>query len=81
MPRTLVELSRAMPDVRLIPHAVTPAGFESQTWWLSPLAMRNLVAEYVKFLPSAARLALQLAVTPFESGPVATANGNIDRKT
>jgi uncharacterized SAM-binding protein YcdF (DUF218 family) len=81
MPRTLVELSRAMPDVRLIPHAVTPAGFETQTWWWSPLAMRNLVAEYVKFLPSAARLALQLAVTPFERGSVATANGNNDRKT
>jgi uncharacterized SAM-binding protein YcdF (DUF218 family) len=81
MPRTLVELSRAMPGVRLIPHAVTPAGFETQSWWRSPLALRNLVAEYVKFLPSAARLALHRAVNPFESGPFATIDPNLDRKT
>jgi hypothetical protein len=43
--------------------------------------MRNLVAEYVKFLPSAARFALHRVVTPFDSGSVATVNSAHDPNT
>lgn len=81
MPRTLVELSRTLPHVRLVPHIVTPATFDTEAWWLSPVTMRNLFAEYVKFLPSAARFALHRAATPFDSGSIATANGAHDAKT
>ena len=81
MPRTLVELSRTLPAVRLIPHTVTPVSFNTEAWWLSPVTMRNLVAEYVKFLPSAVRFALHRAVTPFGSGAVATANGGDGSRT
>jgi uncharacterized SAM-binding protein YcdF (DUF218 family) len=81
MPRTLVELSRTLPDVRFIPHTVTPDTFDTEAWWLSPVTIRNLVAEYVKFLPSAARFALHRAVTPFDNGSVATAPGEHDPKT
>jgi uncharacterized SAM-binding protein YcdF (DUF218 family) len=80
MPRTLVELSQTLPEVRLIPHTVTPVAFETEAWWLSPLTMRNLVAEYIKFLPSAARYALNRVIPPFDSSPVATANGHYDSK-
>jgi uncharacterized SAM-binding protein YcdF (DUF218 family) len=75
MPRSLVELSRAMPETRLIPHTVTPTVFDTEAWWLSPVTMRNLVAEYVKFLPSAARFALHRVLTPFENGSVAAVDG------
>jgi uncharacterized SAM-binding protein YcdF (DUF218 family) len=71
MPRSLVELSRYLPDTRLVPHPVTPTVFETEAWWLSPVTLRNLVAEYIKFLPSAARFALHRAMTPFENGSVA----------
>ncbi len=81
MPRTLVELSRTLPNVRLIPHIVTPTAFDTEAWWLSPVTMRNLIAEYVKFLPSAARFALHRVVTPFDSGSIATANGAHDPRT
>lgn len=81
MPRTLVELSRTLPNVRLIPHVVTPATFDTDAWWLSPVTMRNLVAEYVKFLPSAARFALHRVVTPFDNGSIAAASGTRDAKT
>ncbi len=81
MPRTLVELSRTLPEVRFIPHTVTPDTFDTEAWWLSPVTMRNLVAEYVKFLPSAARFALHRAVAPFDSGSVANAPGDPGSKT
>lgn len=76
MPRTLVELSRITPEVSLIPHTVTPMAFDTEAWWLSPVTMRNLVAEYVKFLPSAARYALHRVVAPAGSGSLAAANGD-----
>jgi len=81
MPRTLVELSRTLPNVRLIPHVVTPTTFDTEAWWLSPVTMRNLVAEYVKFLPSAARFAFHRVVTPFDNGSIATVNGAHDPNT
>jgi uncharacterized SAM-binding protein YcdF (DUF218 family) len=81
MPRTLVELSRTLPDVRLIPHTVTPDTFDTEAWWLSPVTMRNLLTEYVKFLPSAARFALHRVVSPFDSGSLANAPGGPDFKT
>lgn len=72
MPRTLVELSRVMPaGTKLIPHTVIPRTFSTDAWWLSPLTARNLVAEYLKFLPSAARFAFHQALTPFDAGSVA----------
>lgn len=75
MPRTLVELSRTLSNLRIIPHTVTPTVFDTEAWWLSPLTMRNLVAEYVKFLPSAARYALHWASSPFGGEPITTADG------
>ena len=81
MPRTLVELSRTLPNIRLVPHTVTPEIFDTEAWWLSPVTVRNLVAEYVKFLPSAARFALHRVVTPFESDSVANAPGDPASKT
>lgn len=81
MPRTLVELSRTLSHLRIIPHTVTPTVFDTEAWWLSPLTMRNLVAEYVKFLPSAARYALHWASSPFASRPIETANGGLSPRS
>jgi uncharacterized SAM-binding protein YcdF (DUF218 family) len=53
MPRSLIELSRMMPGTALIPFPVTPRSLASEPWWLSPTSARTLIAEYLKFLPSA----------------------------
>lgn len=59
MPRGLAELSLAMPDRTLIPHAVTPRSFPVSGWWLHVATTRILFREYLKYLPAAARLSAQ----------------------
>jgi uncharacterized SAM-binding protein YcdF (DUF218 family) len=56
MPRTLVELRRAMPEAGFIPHRVMTAKFQSQRWWQNLGTARLLLSEYIKIIPSAARL-------------------------
>jgi uncharacterized SAM-binding protein YcdF (DUF218 family) len=56
MPRSLLELRRAMPGITLIPHPVIPARFKIESWWTNPGTARLMVTEYVKLIPSAARL-------------------------
>ena len=55
MPRSLTELSRAMPDVTLVPYPVIPGRFKATEWWSDGFTARVLLAEYAKLLPSAAR--------------------------
>jgi uncharacterized SAM-binding protein YcdF (DUF218 family) len=55
MPRSLTELARAMPGVILMPYAVVPTRFKPERWWMDGFTTRVLLAEYAKFLPSAAR--------------------------
>jgi uncharacterized SAM-binding protein YcdF (DUF218 family) len=58
MPRSLTELGRAMPGVLLLPHPVIPDRLNARRWWTDAFTARVLLAEYVKFLPSAARYGL-----------------------
>lgn len=55
MPRSLIELGRAMPQVALLPHPVVSRNFRTERWWLHAGSSRLLLSEYMKFLPSAAR--------------------------
>jgi uncharacterized SAM-binding protein YcdF (DUF218 family) len=74
MPRSLAELARVMPDTELIPHPVVPESLRQKSWWLNRTALRILVAEYVKFLPAAARLVAARGVGPWYSAPVTSAS-------
>jgi uncharacterized SAM-binding protein YcdF (DUF218 family) len=56
MPRSLAELSLALPTTRLIPHPIVTKGFPERRWWLNPSVTRVLLSEYLKFLPAAAYL-------------------------
>jgi uncharacterized SAM-binding protein YcdF (DUF218 family) len=58
MPRSLAELSIALPSARLVPHPIVPNGFPASGWWLHASVTRVLLSEYLKFLPSAAQLTL-----------------------
>jgi len=73
MPRSLVELGRVMPGVELIPYPVASGHFRDGLWWTKPVVLRLLVAEYLKFLPSAARYAVVRLVDSLDTRAVATA--------
>lgn len=59
MPRALVELSHAMPDIELIPFAVVGDKWREEPWWLGGSTLRLVLSEYVKYL--AAKLRVHLA--------------------
>ena len=69
MPRSLLELSRALPGAKLIPHAVMPKSLRVERWWLHRTTVRVLFSEYLKFLPSAARYAASRFVGGWGKGP------------
>lgn len=71
MPRSLAELSLAMPAVQLIPHPVVPNNFPPSRWWLHPAVARTLVSEYIKFLPAAAHLTVARLLHPGTASSVA----------
>ncbi|MGI9421732.1 MAG: YdcF family protein [Hyphomicrobiaceae bacterium] len=73
MPRSLTELALAMPKVRLIPHPVKPDIFLAKPWWMHGENARILAQEYLKFLPSAASLAVNRILKPGASA--ASMNG------
>lgn len=73
MPRTMTELGRAMPEVTLIPYRVFSSTVVTQRWWTHPMTVRILLSEYVKFIPSAARLAISRLVR--SDGAVALKKG------
>lgn len=68
MPRGLAELSMEMPGVRLVPRPVTPTSLRTRAWWLHFGTTRVLLAEYVKFLGTAARLTVARFGRPIEGG-------------
>ncbi|HUH83644.1 MAG TPA: YdcF family protein [Stellaceae bacterium] len=65
MPRSLLEFSRAMPDMRIIANPVFPENVKQERWWAWPGTAMLILAEYNKYL-----LALARAVVPWhaESG-------------
>jgi uncharacterized SAM-binding protein YcdF (DUF218 family) len=56
MPRTLIELRQAIPDVELLPYPVKAPRLETQ-WWRDSRTSWVLCKEYLKFITAAARFA------------------------
>jgi uncharacterized SAM-binding protein YcdF (DUF218 family) len=50
MPRSLLELNRAMPDVEIIAHPVFPDEVSQEHWWASRSTVLLLASEYGKYL-------------------------------
>lgn len=48
MERSLLELSRAMPDVELVPYAVRGVDLDTERWWADASNVRVLAGEFVK---------------------------------
>ena len=58
MPRAIVELSHAMPDIALIPFAVVADKWRDEPWWTSGATVRLLLSEYVKYVAAKVRVRL-----------------------
>jgi len=58
MPRAIVELSHAMPDITLIPFAVVGDKWRGEPWWSSGATFRLVLSEYVKYVAAAVRVHL-----------------------
>ncbi|MCO5132544.1 MAG: YdcF family protein [Xanthobacteraceae bacterium] len=58
MPRAIVEMSHAMPDIDLIPFAVVSDRWRDEPWWTNGAAMRLLLSEYVKYVAAEVRVRL-----------------------
>ncbi len=78
MPRTLIEYARAMPYVRLIPHAVLSPNFHIESWWSHDGTRRLLFTEYVKYLNALTKYVGALAATSagFGGAPASPASIN-----
>ena len=50
MPRTLIEFSRAMPGMKLVPFGVVSPNVKVEDWWSHAATRKLLLSEYVKYL-------------------------------
>jgi uncharacterized SAM-binding protein YcdF (DUF218 family) len=55
MPRSLVELGRALPNVELIPFAVVHKNLPVEVWWTHPRTAVLLAYEYAKYVRASLR--------------------------
>jgi uncharacterized SAM-binding protein YcdF (DUF218 family) len=65
MPRTMLELENALPQVEKHFYAVVPSSIDTAAWWRDEVATRLLMLEYLKFIAAWGR-------TRFESDPEAS---------
>jgi uncharacterized SAM-binding protein YcdF (DUF218 family) len=59
MPRAIVEMSHAMPDISLTPFAVVGDKWREEPWWTSSATFRLLLWEYVKYVAAELRVRLE----------------------
>ncbi len=50
MPRSLLELRRALPDAVIVPHPVFPGHVDTDGWWRRPRTALLIASEYSKYL-------------------------------
>ena len=55
IPRSLLEFSRAMPDVTIIANPVFPENVKQDRWWAWPGTASLIIGEYDKYLMALAR--------------------------
>jgi uncharacterized SAM-binding protein YcdF (DUF218 family) len=55
MPRAVLEMSHAMPDVALIPYAVVGEKWREEPWWEGGATFRLVLSEYLKYIAAGAR--------------------------
>jgi hypothetical protein len=59
MPRAIVEMTHAMPEVELVPFSVIGDKWREEPWWTSASTLRLLLSEYVKYIAAEVRVRLE----------------------
>jgi uncharacterized SAM-binding protein YcdF (DUF218 family) len=62
MPRSMAELSRQLPDVRLIAFPVVTEKLRAEPWWTSPPIAKLLLSEFLKYMLAQVRMRLEPAL-------------------
>lgn len=62
MPRSLLEIRSAAPDLKLTPYAVSTPSLDNSRWWRAAVTARRMTLEYMKYLAVLAREALHKVV-------------------
>jgi uncharacterized SAM-binding protein YcdF (DUF218 family) len=55
MPRSMLEFSRVMPELRIVANPVFPESVRQEHWWASPVTTTLILVEYHKYLLSLVR--------------------------
>ncbi len=77
MPRAIVELSHAMPDIELVPFAVVGEKWRDEPWYSSGATLRLVLSEYVKYVAAELRVHLaDLGIDLNFEGPEAPAGSS-----
>lgn len=64
MPRSILELRAAMPDMAFVPYPVIGADLDLQRWYVKPRTSRLLLREYVKYILAWLRISMEPAPAP-----------------
>ena len=59
MPRAIVEMSHAMPDITLVPFSVVGDKWRDEPWWSSGATFRLVLSEYLKYIAATLRVRLE----------------------
>lgn len=60
MPRTMLELRNAVPEIEKTTFAVVPSSIDTTAWWRDETAVRLLALEYLKFIIAWARTRFEI---------------------
>jgi len=64
MPRSMLEFTRAMPDVEIVPNPVFPEFLHEAPWWRSRRSALLIASEYSKYLAAMVRPYVPAALLP-----------------
>ena len=69
MPRAMMELGRALPDVELVSYPVVTSRTQPESWWSDPGTLKLLVKEYLKFIMATVKIRPAQAVAGSGEAP------------
>jgi uncharacterized SAM-binding protein YcdF (DUF218 family) len=64
MPRSMLEFTRAMPDIEIVPNPVFPEFMQEAPWWQSRRSVSLIASEYSKYLAALVRPFVPAALLP-----------------
>jgi uncharacterized SAM-binding protein YcdF (DUF218 family) len=64
IPRSMLEFTRAMPDIEIVPNPVFPEFMQESPWWQSRRSVSLIASEYSKYLAALVRPFVPAALLP-----------------